>query len=80
MGGTGKLATTLFEDCTTVDDLLKRAVQLYGSYRCLGTRDLLSEEDEMQSNGKIFKKVRTFIGFLRTFDIFSENICIKGEP
>lgn len=57
VGGTGKLATTLFEDCTTVDDLLKRAVQLYGSYRCLGTRDLLSEEDEMQSNGKIFKKV-----------------------
>ncbi|XP_056004487.1 long-chain-fatty-acid--CoA ligase 4-like isoform X3 [Ostrea edulis] len=57
VGGNKKLATSLFEDCSTVDDLLKRAVQMFSSYKCLGTRDLLSEEDEMQSNGKIFKKV-----------------------
>ncbi|XP_078312564.1 long-chain-fatty-acid--CoA ligase 4-like [Crassostrea virginica] len=57
VGGDQRLATSLFEDCITLDDLLKRAVQLYSSYKCLGTRDLLSEEDEMQSNGKVFKKV-----------------------
>jgi long-chain acyl-CoA synthetase len=57
VGGNKRLATSLFEDCSTVDDLLKRAVQMFSSYKCLGTRDLLSEEDEMQSNGKIFKKV-----------------------
>ena len=60
VGGDQRLATSLFEDCITLDDLLKRAVQLYSSYKCLGTRDLLSEEDEMQSNGKVFKKVLKF--------------------
>lgn len=25
---------------------------------CLGTREVLSEEDELQPNGKVFKKVR----------------------
>lgn len=52
-----ELTTTLFPECQTLDDLLIRAVRTYSSKRCLGTRELLSEEDEMQPNGRVFKKV-----------------------
>ena len=34
-----------------------RAVRLNGPRDCLGTREQLSEEDELQPNGKVFKKV-----------------------
>ncbi len=51
------LTTTLFPECVTLDDLFLRAVQLYGEHRCLGSRELISEEDEIQPNGKVFKKV-----------------------
>ncbi|OWF44421.1 long-chain-fatty-acid--CoA ligase 4-like [Mizuhopecten yessoensis] len=53
----GQLCTSLFPDCSTVDDLFVRAVQLYAAKPCLGTRELLSEEDEKQPNGRVFKKV-----------------------
>lgn len=33
------------------------AVRRYGPRKLLGTRDVLGEEDEVQSNGKIFKKL-----------------------
>ena len=52
------LTTTPFEGCETVDDLFLRAVNLNRDQLCLGTREVLHEEDEIQPNGKIFKKVR----------------------
>ena len=55
----GGLTTTLFPECSTVDDMFKRAVEQFTSNRCLGTRELLREEEEQQPNGRIFKKVRT---------------------
>jgi long-chain acyl-CoA synthetase len=51
---------TLFAECSTVDDLFRRAVQLYARDRCLGSRQVLSEEEEKQPNGKIFKKVSKY--------------------
>ena len=33
------------------------AVAKYGSRQCLGTREVLGETEEMQSNGKMFKKL-----------------------
>ena len=33
------------------------AVQKYGQKSCLGTREILGEEDEVQKNGKLFKKL-----------------------
>lgn len=33
------------------------AVDYYGSRDLMGTRDVLAEEDEVQPNGKIFKKL-----------------------
>lgn len=52
-----ELTTTPFPECQTLDDLFVRAVRIYGSKKCLGTRELLREEDEVQPNGKVFKKV-----------------------
>ena len=40
---------------------LCRAVRLYGDKDCLGSREQLSEEDEVQPNGKVFKKVSVWI-------------------
>ena len=54
-----ELTVSLFPECQTLDDLLVRAVRTYGSKQCLGTREQLSEEDEVQPNGRVFKKVST---------------------
>jgi len=43
-----------------VDTLTKAfnyAVNKYGEKQCLGTREVLGEEDEAQGNGKVFKKL-----------------------
>ena len=55
--GSNPLTTTPFPECKTLDDLMIRAVRIYGDKACLGTRELLREEDEMQPNGRVFKKV-----------------------
>lgn len=41
----------------TLDKLFDYAVQRFGKADCLGTREVLSEENEPQPNGKVFKKV-----------------------
>uniref|UniRef100_A0A4X2K987 long-chain-fatty-acid--CoA ligase n=1 Tax=Vombatus ursinus TaxID=29139 RepID=A0A4X2K987_VOMUR len=41
----------------TLDKLFDHAVAKFGKKECLGTRELLSEENEMQPNGKVFKKL-----------------------
>ncbi|ODN03288.1 Long-chain-fatty-acid--CoA ligase 4 [Orchesella cincta] len=40
----------------TMDKVFQYAVKRNGSKRCLGSREVIDEEDEMQSNGKVFKK------------------------
>lgn len=50
------LSTSPFPGIETLDDLFARAVRVYGSADCLGTRELLHEHDEVQPNGKVFKK------------------------
>lgn len=57
----GELTTTLFPECVTLDDLFVRAVKLYANEKCLGTRELLREEDEKQPNGRVFKKVSEYL-------------------
>ncbi|CAG5114678.1 unnamed protein product [Candidula unifasciata] len=51
------LTTSIFSECKTLDDLFVRACHLYSSQPCLGTRDIISEAEEHQSNGKVFKKL-----------------------
>ena len=41
----------------TLDKLFDYAVQRFGEADCLGTREILSEENEVQPTGKVFKKV-----------------------
>ena len=40
----------------TIGDAWNWAVKTYGSKPALGTREILKEEDEVQKNGKVFKK------------------------
>lgn len=51
------LATEDFPGKNTLDKLFDYAVQRFGPAQCLGTRDVLSEENEVQLSGKVFKKV-----------------------
>ncbi|KAK6962415.1 long-chain-fatty-acid--CoA ligase 4 [Biomphalaria glabrata] len=51
------LTTALYPECTTLDDLFNRACKLYSNQPCLGTREVCSIEDEVQPNGKVFKKL-----------------------
>ena len=51
------LSTSVFSECSTVDEQFVRAVQLFPTSKCLGTRELLREEEEQQPNGRMFKKV-----------------------
>ncbi|XP_044619195.2 long-chain-fatty-acid--CoA ligase 4 isoform X1 [Equus asinus] len=41
----------------TLDKLFDHAVSKFGKKDSLGTREILSEENEMQPNGKVFKKL-----------------------
>lgn len=51
------LACEDFPGKDTLDKLFNHAVQRFASAHCLGTRDVLSEENEIQPNGKVFKKL-----------------------
>lgn len=55
------LATIDFPGADTLDKLFSYAVAKFGKKDCLGTREILSEENEMQPNGKVFKKVIVLI-------------------
>ncbi|XP_063061074.1 long-chain-fatty-acid--CoA ligase 3a [Engraulis encrasicolus] len=52
-----KLAHTITPGMHTLEQVLESSVRRFPSRHCLGTRELLREEDEEQSNGKVFKKV-----------------------
>ncbi|XP_060688463.1 long-chain-fatty-acid--CoA ligase 4 isoform X2 [Hemiscyllium ocellatum] len=51
------LAKMDFPGLDTLDKLFEAAVKKFQKQNCLGTRELLSEENEVQANGKIFKKL-----------------------
>ncbi|XP_027137407.1 long-chain-fatty-acid--CoA ligase 4 [Larimichthys crocea] len=51
------LASEDFPGKDTLDKLFEHAVQRFGESHCLGTRDVLSREDEVQPTGKVFKKL-----------------------
>ena len=46
-----------WDSCKTVPELFKRIVHEFGDKKCCGQRKLISEEEELQSNGKLLKKV-----------------------
>ncbi|XP_030578846.1 long-chain-fatty-acid--CoA ligase 3-like, partial [Archocentrus centrarchus] len=52
-----RLVAWLHPGVDTLDKMFEYAAQKFPKRDCLGTREVLSEEDELQPNGKIFKKV-----------------------
>lgn len=46
-----------FDGITTVDQLTRRAIKRFKDRRCLGTRQVIGEEDELQKDGKTFRKL-----------------------
>ncbi|KAJ3590782.1 hypothetical protein NHX12_008730 [Muraenolepis orangiensis] len=51
-----RLASTMHPGVDTLDKMFEHSVQSFPHRDCLGTRELISEEDERQSNGKVLKK------------------------
>uniref|UniRef100_A0AAY5JVW4 long-chain-fatty-acid--CoA ligase n=1 Tax=Esox lucius TaxID=8010 RepID=A0AAY5JVW4_ESOLU len=51
------LAREDFEGKDTLDKLFDHAVHRFGKADCLGTREVLKEENETQPSGKVFKKL-----------------------
>ncbi|KAG7272934.1 hypothetical protein CRUP_002514 [Coryphaenoides rupestris] len=57
LAATKRLASTMHPGVDTLDKMFEHSVQSFTHRDCLGTRELISEEDEQQSNGKVLKKV-----------------------
>lgn len=53
-----QLVSELHGGLGTLDKVFEHAVRQFPQRDCLGTREVLSEEDEVQPNKKVFKKVR----------------------
>lgn len=51
----------------TLEKMLSYVAKMYSNKKCLGTREILSEEDEVQPNGRIFKKYKMGDYKWRTF-------------
>ncbi|KAM4566149.1 long-chain-fatty-acid--CoA ligase 3a isoform 1-T1 [Odontesthes bonariensis] len=57
MSATKRLVMILHPGVDTLDKMFEYAATRFPHRDCLGTRMVISEEDERQSNGKVFKKV-----------------------
>ncbi|OXU20883.1 hypothetical protein TSAR_015234 [Trichomalopsis sarcophagae] len=51
-------ATLVREKIDTLEKMLKYVASIHGNKRCLGTRQIFAEEDELQPNGRVFKKYK----------------------
>ena len=70
----------------TVTKAFNYAVTKYGEKQCLGTREVLGEEDEVQTSGKVFKKLSlgeykwiTYNETLQTSNLFGKGLRELGE-
>uniref|UniRef100_A0AAY5KBX1 long-chain-fatty-acid--CoA ligase n=1 Tax=Esox lucius TaxID=8010 RepID=A0AAY5KBX1_ESOLU len=57
MGATKRLVSSLHPGVDTLDKVFEYASRRFPDRDCLGTREVIKEEDERQDNGKVFKKV-----------------------
>lgn len=70
----------------TLEKMLKYVAKIFSNQRCLGTRQILSEEDETQPNGRVFKKYkmgdykwRTFAEVEKTVSSFGRGLRKLGQ-
>ncbi|MEQ2177709.1 hypothetical protein GOODEAATRI_006425, partial [Goodea atripinnis] len=54
---TKRLLSSLHPGVDTLDKMFEYAAVRFPHRDCLGMREVVTEEDERQSNGKVFKKV-----------------------
>lgn len=45
------------ENISTIDELFRSSIARHGNKRCFGTREVLGMDEEVQKDGKIFKKL-----------------------
>ncbi|XP_033833156.1 fatty acid CoA ligase Acsl3-like [Periophthalmus magnuspinnatus] len=57
VSATKRLLTTVHPGVDTLDKMLEYAAEKFPHRDFLGTREVICEDDEKQSNGKVFKKV-----------------------
>ncbi|XP_076837411.1 long-chain-fatty-acid--CoA ligase 3b [Brachyhypopomus gauderio] len=81
-----QLVSQLHAEMKTLDQVFGYAVQRFPLRHCLGTREVLSEEDEIQPNGKIFKKVilgeYNWLSYEETFHLaqrFGRGLAALGQ-
>lgn len=70
----------------TLEKMFNYVAKIHTNKRCLGTREILSEEDEMQPNGRLFKKYnmgeykwRTFADVDRSATHFGRALRELGQ-
>lgn len=73
------------EGADTMEQMLRSIVKHWGDRDCLGTRKILNEEDEVQPNGRVFKKYnmgdyewKSFIEVERLADEFGRGLRQLG--
>ena len=68
----------------TMEKVFRFAVRQHGQKPALGTREILAEEDEMQPNGRVFKKVyfwlHTLYIFFKVSIHFFQIVCFGPFP
>ncbi|KAL0973373.1 hypothetical protein UPYG_G00202590 [Umbra pygmaea] len=57
VSATKRLVSSLHPGVDTLDKVFEYASRRFPERDCLGTREMIKEEDERQANGKVFKKV-----------------------
>ncbi|XP_044752999.1 long-chain-fatty-acid--CoA ligase 4 isoform X3 [Coccinella septempunctata] len=64
----GEIHTSMVRNnIDTMTKMLEWTTKNYPNKRCLGTRQILSEEDELQPNGRVFKKYNMGVYKWKTF-------------
>ncbi|XP_062843409.1 long-chain-fatty-acid--CoA ligase 3b [Trichomycterus rosablanca] len=81
-----QLVSQLHEGADSLDKVFEHAVRHFPQRDCLGTREVLSEEDEIQPNGKVFQKVilgdYNWLSYEETFQIaqrFGSGLASLGQ-
>lgn len=76
----------LLEGVDTMAKMLHFVAKLHGHKRCLGTREILAEEDEIQPNKRVFKKYvmgeykwKTFVEVERLAASFGRGLRLLGQ-
>lgn len=67
-----KLVTSLQPGLDTLDKMFEYTARRFPSRDCLGTREVISEEDERQGDGKVYKKVKRGEGNEQNADILAQ--------